>query len=163
KQLADRQKIIDEKQKAIESLERPVVEGPVNLRTGWKIVALDRTGATAYINLGSADKVNTQVRFTVHGGGADGKPDEQQKGVVEVVEGKGEHLARARVIYLDARLLAGERRHDRMRNPVLTNDVLVNPSWNPGQPKHIAIAGAVDLTGEGRDNTEEFVRALRRQ
>jgi hypothetical protein len=80
-----------------------------------------------------------------------------------VVEVRGEHLSRGRIIYLDDLLASGERRHNRTRNPVLVGDVLVNPSWSAGAPKHVALAGAVDLTGEGRDNTEEFVRALQRQ
>jgi len=163
KKLTDQQKVVEALKQTIDKFERPVVEGPKNLRTGWKVLALDRTGDVAYINLGSADKVNTQLRFTVHGVESDGKPIERDKAVVEVVEVKGEHLSRGRILYLDDRLLSGEKRHDRNRNPVLTGDVLVNPSWNPGVPKHVAIAGSVDLTGQGRDNTQEFVNQLKRQ
>jgi hypothetical protein len=149
--------------KTIESFERPTESGPKNLNTGWRVVALDRGGDMAYINLGSADKVKPQLRFTVHGVEADGKPMEHDKAVLEVVEVKDQHLSRGRILYLDERSLSGDRRHDRNRDPVLSGDVLVNPSWTPNVAKHVALVGVVDLTGEGRDNTEEFLRALSRQ
>jgi hypothetical protein len=153
---AAQQVVIDRQRKAIDKFEKPVGETPKDLRTGWKIVALDRSGDIAYINLGSADKVKAQLRFTVHGVEADGKPNPRDKAIVEVVDVRGDHISRARVMYL-------EDRHDRMKHPVLQNDVLVNQSWNPNLPKHVALAGSVDLTGEGRDNTDEFLRTLKRQ
>ncbi len=135
---------------------------------GWKIMQLDRTGDTAYINLGSADKVKPQLTFSIHGLDAAGKPMERSKADAEVVSVRGEHLSQVRITYYDknqADVREGkiEARHDRVKNPVLTNDILANASWSPLSPKHIAIAGSVDLTGDGRDNTEEFIRNLSRQ
>src|SRR5262249_9910157 len=37
------------------------------------------------------------------------------------------------------------------------------PSWSPGVKQHIAVAGLIDLTGDGKDGTLEFVRNLEKQ
>ena len=36
--------------------------------------------------------------------------------------------------------------------------MLVNPNWNPDRKRRVAIAGIVDLTGEGRNQFREFRR-----
>jgi len=41
--------------------------------------------------------------------------------------------------------------------------VIYNASWNPNLKKHVAIAGIIDWTGDGRDSLYEFMRNLERQ
>ena len=48
-------------------------------------------------------------------------------------------------------------------NPLVTGDLLINPAWSPANRTHVAIAGLFDLTGEGRDNIDEFMRNLRKE
>jgi hypothetical protein len=75
-----------------------------------------------------------------------------------------DHLSQVRVLYdYDERLEGKPQRHDPRHNPVLKGDVLYNPTWDPNQKKHIAIAGAVDLVGDGHDSLPEFIRSLERQ
>jgi hypothetical protein len=52
---------------------------------------------------------------------------------------------------------------DRNRDPITQGDVIYNGSWNPNLKKHVAIAGLIDLTGDGRDSLYEFMRNLERQ
>jgi hypothetical protein len=126
---------------------------PASMRTDWKIVRMDTRGTNPYINLGSADHVKPQLTFTIHGVGLDGRPNPQPKGTLEVVNVVGPHLSQTRITAVK----------DRSRDPVLENDVIYNPSWNPNLKKHVAIAGIIDLTGDGRDSLYEFMRNLERQ
>jgi hypothetical protein len=128
-------------------------EAPPNLRTDWKIVKMDARGTQPYINLGSADKVRPQLTFSIHGVGLDGRPVSQAKGTLEVINVVDEHLSRVRITSVK----------DPNRDPVLQGDILYNPSWNPNIKKHVALAGVIDLTGDGRDNLREFMRNLERQ
>jgi hypothetical protein len=128
-------------------------EAPPSMRTDWKIVKMDVRGSNPYINLGSADKVKPQLTFSIHGVGLDGRPISQPKGTLEVVNVVGDHLSRTRITSVK----------DANRDPILEGDVLYNPSWNPTVKKHVALAGLMDLTGDGRDSLPEFMRNLKRQ
>ena len=59
----------------------------------WQIVDMDRRGKMPYINLGSADGLTSQVTFSVHTLGLDGKLSPNPKGTLEVVRVIGPHLA----------------------------------------------------------------------
>jgi hypothetical protein len=72
---------------------------------------------------------------------------------LEVANVLGGHLSRARITEMT----------DANREPVLVGDLLFNPVWSPTLKTHVAIAGVIDLTGEGTDNTAEFIRGLERQ
>jgi len=124
-----------------------------NIRTDWKITYMDNRGLTPYINLGSADRVRPRLTFTIHGVGADGRPNPQAKGTLEVVKVLGPHLSQARITSV----------RDPNRDPIVVNDVIYNASWNPNLKKHVAIAGIIDLTGDGRDSLSEFMRNLEQQ
>lgn len=120
-----------------------------------KIVSLDRKGEYAFINLGSSDRVHPQLTFSVFSQNyaSDKAREKTRKARVEVVEVLYPHLSRARIS--DAT--------DPKRDPVVSGDLLFNPAWSPNLKQHIAIAGLIDLTGDGTDNTEEFVKNLERQ
>jgi hypothetical protein len=128
-------------------------EAPPNMRTDWKIVRMDERGTHPYINLGSADHVRPQLTFSIYGLGSDGRPYPQPKGTLEVVSVVGPHLSQACITSV----------RDRNRDPIVERDVIYNGSWNPNLKKHVAIAGLIDLTGDGRDSLVEFKRNLERQ
>jgi hypothetical protein len=114
-----------------------------------KVVRLDPKGDVLWINLGSADNVRPRqnLTFSVFG------PDRVRKGTIEVIEVVEPHLSMARVTEVV----------DPNRNPMVPGDVLINPAWNPNSRTHVAIAGLIDLTGDGKDSSEEFISNLRRQ
>jgi hypothetical protein len=129
-----------------------------------KIVNIDKNGTTAYINLGSADKVNSGLTFRVHGIGEDGRAKPRDKAYVEVLNVVDAHLSQVRVLYdYDERKEPRPQRHNPRVDPVVKGDVIFNPTWDPYTPKHVALAGAVDLIGDGKDRTQEFIRSLERQ
>jgi hypothetical protein len=128
-------------------------DAPPNMRTDWKIVSMDRRGQNPYINLGSADKVQPQQTFTIHGIDASGRPIPKAKGTLEVINVIRDHLSQAHITSVK----------DPDRDPIMQGDVLYNPSWNPTIKKHVALAGIIDLTGDGRDSLPEFKHNLERQ
>lgn len=144
---------VKDQQERLEEHQRQSTEAPASMRTDWKIVSMDRRGTNPYINLGSADKVKPQLTFTIHGVGLDGRPNPQPKGTLEVVNVIRDHLSQARITSVK----------DANRDPILKGDVLYNPSWNPTIKKHVALAGIMDITGDGRDSLYEFMRNLQRQ
>jgi hypothetical protein len=118
-----------------------------------KIVQVEGGQSVVYINLGSADNVKPQLTFSVYGVGPDGKTEPERKGSVEVANIVEPHLARARVTELT----------DPNREPILRGDLLFNPTWSPNLKQHVAIAGLIDLTGDGTNDTRELVRGLEKQ
>ena len=117
-----------------------------------KIMDLDRTGNTAYLNLGTADAARPGLTFSVWSPGTY-KADAPQKGRVEIVQVLDKHLSIAKVT---------ETRSP-TRDPLVKGDELRNPTWTPGVREHVAIAGFIDLIGDGRDATPELVRMLEKQ
>jgi hypothetical protein len=144
---------LDVKKNAIEELKNKGVDlAPKGWQTDWKIVSIDRTGQQPYINLGSADRVQPQLTFSIHAQGPDGRPVAESKGSLEVVTVLGEHISQARLLTVK----------DRNREPILKGDLLYNPNWTPTLRKHVALIGTIDLAGDGRDATFEFIRNLER-
>jgi hypothetical protein len=153
REISDLKQLVQRKEDELASMQAKNPTTPENMRTDWKIVRLDNRGVNAYINLGSSDRVKSQLTFTIHGLSSDGRPRPQSKGTLQVANVIGPHLAQARITSVN----------DPNRDPIVANDVVYNPSWNPTIKKHVAIAGVIDLTGDGRDSLDEFKRNLERQ
>lgn len=120
-----------------------------------KVVRLDPRGEIAYINLGYADNLRQQqnITFSVFSPDLGGKATQQYKGSIEVLDVVDAHLAKAKITQVA----------DPGRSPITTGDVIVNPAWSPNMRMHVAIAGLIDLTGDGRHNIDEFMANLSRQ
>ena len=144
---------VKEREETLAALAVKSSEAPATLRTDWKIIRMDSRGKNPYINLGSADRVKPQLTFSIHGVGLDGRPIPQSKGTLEVVNVLRDHLSQTHITSVV----------DANRDPILEGDVLYNPSWNPTIKKHVALAGIMDLSGDGRDSLAEFKRSLERQ
>lgn len=153
REIADLKNLVKRKQDEMDQFKLKNPEAPPNMRTDWKIVQMDARGTHPYINLGSADHVRPQLTFSIYGVSSDGRPYPQPKGTLEVVSVIAPHLSQARITSVK----------DRNRDPIVERDVIYNASWNPNIKKHIAVAGIVDLTGDGRDSLMEFMRNLERQ
>jgi hypothetical protein len=120
-----------------------------------KIVQVDAKGEAAWINLGSADNVRPQqnLTFSIFSPGTGGKAGQQRKGSLEVVDVLQPHLSMARISEVV----------DPNRHPILAGDVLINPAWSPTHRMHVAIAGLIDLKGDGNNHIDEFMRLLDKQ
>jgi hypothetical protein len=159
-QVAELEKRLPEKDKTLadRALDAEAVKELANwhkdkAKMRWKITYLDQKGDKPYINLGSADGLETGTTFSLHDLGRNGQLEQIPKGSVEVIQIVGPHVARVRVTSVT----------DRNKNPIVVGDQLFNPTWGPGIPKRIAIAGLADLGGEGTEDAEDLRRLLKRQ
>jgi hypothetical protein len=118
-----------------------------------KVLRTDPTGKFAYIDIGSAQNIKPQATFAIFGVGPGGQPEQERKGSLEVVSVLDPKMSMCRITDL----------RDPLRFPVLKGDLLFNPAWSPNNKEHIAIAGIIDLTGDGSDNTVEFIRLMEKQ
>lgn len=119
------------------------------------VVKIDRVTGTVYVNLGSADYIRPGVTFSVLPAGSTGKAaaSRERKGAIEVVTVLEPHLSAAKVLEAT----------NAVRDPMLPGDLLFNPAWNPNQREHVAIAGIIDINGDGIDDTQQMIRDLERQ
>src|SRR5439155_24153343 len=63
-----------------------------------EIALITGTGETPFINIGSADKVRTGLRFTVHGVDNNGKPKLEAKATLEIIDIVKDHQSQGRLI-----------------------------------------------------------------
>jgi hypothetical protein len=76
--------------------------------------------------------------------------NEMIKGMVEITDVLGPDTARARITYETAPI----------RNPLTKGDQIFNMTLSSGEKEHVAFAGIIDLDGDGRPDTEAFIRVL---
>jgi hypothetical protein len=136
-----------------------------------KIDAIDRESRFAYINIGASDGVKPLLTFSVYSPGTEGnvnlygaegtqaERDKKRashepvpKGTLEVVSIMGPHASKARI--------TGVR--DQNQDPLVRGDLIFNPIWRANQHMHVAVTGMINLTGDGRDRSAEFIQSLQR-
>lgn len=120
---------------------------PLAQRPLGQITFVNAAQRRVSINLGFLDHLNLQTKFNVYPAGAADIGGAEKKGVIEVVQLLGEHQAEARIV------------DDQIRDPILKNDVIYTPIWNPGEKKHFALVGTMDLNGDGK-NLVSMVKTL---
>jgi hypothetical protein len=119
------------------------------------IVNIDRRSNLVDIDLGYADNIRPQVTFSIKSPDVVGKgaASRERKAAIEVVRVLGPHLSVAK--FTDP--------GNPTRDPVMRGDLLYNPAWNPNLKEHVALAGIIDLNGDGQDDTFDFIKALEKQ
>ncbi len=103
---------------------------------------VDQRSGIAWINLGRADGLPLQITFAVYSGDATQVTRAAKKGSIEVIKIEGEHLAQARVL------------EHNPSDPLMPGDKIHTPLWSPGERKHFAIAGFIDVDGDGRSDRQ---------
>lgn len=147
---------------------------PFDLPKG-KIVS--RRGNVVEINLGTADKLQNGVTFTVQPLDYQDKGEQsrirqvfdprgrpvrdregnavkmfQPKGTIEVIEVLGPNLAKAQI--------TGE--YDETRERIMEEDLLYNASWTRGNSDHIVLVGIFDKDGNGTDDIKQVAAELKK-
>jgi hypothetical protein len=101
---------------------------------------------TVWINLGRADALTRQVTFSVYPANvSDAAATGGKKGSIEVTQILGDHLAEARLY------------DDKLSDPLMPGDKIFTPIWTPGEKRHFALAGLVDLDGSGKNSIRTVV------
>jgi hypothetical protein len=98
-----------------------------------------RTG-TVWIDLGKVDNLNPLVTFSVYPADPSNLGKAEKKASIEVTQILGDHLAEARVL------------DDKVADPIMPGDKIYTPVWNPGDKRHFALAGFMDINGDGKNN-----------
>ena len=109
------------------------------------ITLVDDPSSVVYINLGKTDHIYQGLTFAVYDRGS--KVPEHGKGKAEIkVFQISEKMAKAHIVSRDP------------KNPITTNDVIMNSIWDRDKGKHIVIAGHFDLDMNGSIDSEAIER-----
>ncbi|MEN6451209.1 MAG: hypothetical protein ABFC96_12015 [Thermoguttaceae bacterium] len=114
-----------------------------------EVVATNQREGTVWINLGRADSLTRQVTFAVYPASITNLTLKDKKGNIEVTQILGEHLAEARVL------------DDQATNPIVSGDKINTVLWSPGQQRHFALAGFVDIDGDHRSDLATVMNLIR--
>ena len=109
-----------------------------------------RGGNITTINLGSADALRPGITFGVIDGDETRLKDAKVKATIQVTQIQGPHLAQARVVAFPE-----------IRDPIIPGDKIFSPFWAPGRVIKIALAGNIDIDGDGRPDNEALKGQIR--
>ena len=109
-----------------------------------------RGGNVTTINLGSADALRPGVTFGVIDGDETRLRDAKVKATIQVTQIQGPHLAQARVVAFPE-----------IKDPIIPGDKIFSPFWAPGRVVKIALAGNIDINGDGRPDNEALKGQIR--
>ena len=96
-------------------------------------------------NLGYDDNLQLKQTFAIYDQSARKFKDGYGKAMIEVTRILDAHLAEGRITSQD------------ITNPILTKDWVVTSTWDPGYSVPIAIAGYIDLDGDGRSDLQRLI------
>ncbi len=108
-----------------------------------RVMSVNQRDKLVWINLGRADNLRPQVNFSVHEKGVSNITASARKASVEVTRILDNHLAEARIV------------EDEDTNPILPGDVVYSPTWTAGRQLRFALAGLMDINGDGKSNRSE--------
>ena len=140
-------KIDQLRQIAIDKVDLIQKKGTITEQPDGQVTWVSQEGGTVYVNLGSADALRRSTSFTVYEAGTVNLANAEPKASIEITTIRGPHLSEARIV------------EDSLANPILSNDVLFSPVWNPGQKTHFALVGLMDVDGDGKSD-RALVRSL---
>lgn len=136
--------IIERQAVKIESYEADKIEGAANGEITW----VNQRNSTVWLNLGRADALMRQVTFSVYPADLTNLTIKGKKASIEVTQILGDHLAEARVL------------EDDIANPITPGDKIYTPLWNPGAKRHFALAGLLDLDGDGKSDLQTVMNLI---
>jgi hypothetical protein len=131
----------------MEKLDLVQNKGTITEQPDGLVTWVSQEGGTVYVNLGSADSLRRSTTFTVYEAGTVNLGNAEPKASIEITTVRGPHLSEARIV------------EDSLSNPILSNDVVFSPVWNPGQKTHFALVGFMDVDGDGKSD-RALIRSL---
>lgn len=142
KKQLDLEKVVTKKEQLNKSL-KDKVEGYEQTTfevSDGEIWWVNQTGGTVWINLGSADALPKQMKFSVWGQDENDVARTTSKAKIEVIKILDAHMAEARIL------------EDSISDPILRGDKIFTSLWSPGRQEHFALAGFMDINGDGEDD-----------
>ncbi|MCA9152721.1 MAG: hypothetical protein KDA92_25630, partial [Planctomycetales bacterium] len=113
-----------------------------------KVLWVNNRLGTAYVNLGSADGLRSQVTFSVYAVDANNLARQEKKGSIEITRVVNDHMAEGKIT------------SDKISDPILTGDVVFTPLWNARSALHFGLVGFMDIDGDGRNDRALIKRLI---
>lgn len=107
-----------------------------------RITYVNHVDHTVWIDLGIADGLQRHTTFSVFDQDVHEYSPDTVKGEIEVTKLIDRHLAEARVL------------HDDIKNPIVHGDLIYTAAWRPGVFLHFAVAGFIDINGDGLEDKD---------
>jgi hypothetical protein len=108
-----------------------------------EVTLVNTSARIVWINLGSADGLKRQMTFSVIDQQAAGVSEEAMKGTIEVTRVDEPHRAEARIV------------QDILNDPIMQGDKIYSPSFRRGQKTRFALAGLLDINGDGKSDRDK--------
>ncbi len=109
---------------------------------------VNQQNGTVWINLGQSDNLHRQTNFSVYSANTNDVTKAAKKASIEVTQILGEHLAEARIV------------EDIISDPIVPRDVIYTPLWRPGEQQHVALAGDMDIDGDGKSDLKLLLNLI---
>jgi hypothetical protein len=122
-------------------------EGGLSSPADGRVTQIDQRNNTGYINLGEADGLKPATTFAIYNKEETRFGEVEPKGQIEVTRITGPHQAEFRILESD------------VFHPVQRDDLIHSPVWNAGDKVRFALAGILDVDGDG-DSDLELVRNI---
>ncbi len=107
-----------------------------------RIVWVNQRTGTVWIDLGRADSLQRQITFSVYPADITDMSAGGKKAGIEVTQILGDHLAEARLF------------DDKLVDPITPGDKIYTPVWSPGEKRHFALAGFMDINGDEKSEVQ---------
>ena len=102
------------------------------------VTHVDQHARTVWINIGRDDGLQRQMSFGVYGADNLDLGKAKKKATIEVTQIQGDHMAEARIV------------DDSDSDPIAPGDKIFTPLWSRGERSHFALAGVMNIDGDGR-------------
>ena len=113
-----------------------------------RVIRSSAATKTAWLNIGSKDGARAGLTFSVQPSGFTGNPLTKPKAKIELVKVTGPDLSEARIV------------ENSITNPIIEGDEIYNPAWNPGNVMRFALAGLMDMDGDGVDDRSKIKQII---
>ena len=115
-----------------------------------KITKVNQALNNVVLDIGRADGLRVNYSFAIYSQTVNNFEKGRHKATIEVTRLIGEEYAEAKITFEDP------------LDPILTNDLVLSPTWDPGYSTPIAVAGVFDLDGDTRDDRDKVIQMIRR-
>ena len=112
---------------------------------------VDSSSGSAWINLGSADKLPEKTTFSVYEKRNRGiaRNENDIKGSIEVTRILGPHLSQVQIT------------SSKLGRPISKGDVIYTPVWQPGRKEYFTLVGKIDIDNDGRDDSKLLIQLIK--
>ncbi|MEQ8788403.1 MAG: hypothetical protein RIC55_18985 [Pirellulaceae bacterium] len=105
-----------------------------------RVVRANQSAGIVWIDLGTADGLRRQQTFAIYDKDEGDFQNATPKGTIEITSVDQPNMAQARIV------------SDDITDPILPEDVVFSPTWQPGQRLHFALAGTLDYNEDGQSD-----------